>query len=86
VGASPRTLRRLLLAETGLTFGQWRAQARVRAAVAHLAAGLPVSVVARRVGYQTPSAFVHAFRRLTGTTPGAVADDGALRAGLRSAS
>ena len=35
-----------------------------------LVAGEPVSRVAGRVGYDTPSAFVAAFRRETGQTPG----------------
>ena len=40
-----------------------------------LAAGEPVSRVAGRVGYDTPSAFVAAFRRETGQTPGALFRD-----------
>ncbi|MEV6508620.1 helix-turn-helix transcriptional regulator [Streptomyces sp. NPDC051642] len=71
VGSSARTLLRLFLAETGMTFNQWRVHARLQAALAHLAEGAPVSRVAERVGYATPSAFVAAFRRLTGYTPAA---------------
>ncbi|MFJ9376534.1 AraC family transcriptional regulator [Streptomyces sp. NPDC101455] len=71
VGSSARTLLRLFLAETGMTFNQWRVRARLQAALAHLAEGVPVSRVAERVGYATPSAFVAAFRRLTGYTPAA---------------
>jgi AraC-like DNA-binding protein len=70
VGASIRTLARLFSAETGMTFTQWRAQVRMRAALGLLADGLPVATVARRVGYR-PSAFVTAFGRITGQTPGA---------------
>jgi AraC-like DNA-binding protein len=58
-----------------MSFGQWRTQARMRAAVADLADGLPVGVVARRVGYATASAFVSAFRRCTGRTPGSFVDE-----------
>jgi AraC-like DNA-binding protein len=43
---------------------------RLQAALSMLAAGEPVSRVAGRVGYDTPSAFVAAFRRETGQTPG----------------
>jgi AraC-like DNA-binding protein len=43
-----------------------------------LAAGEPVSRVAGRIGYDTPSAFVAAFRRETGQTPGALFKDGAF--------
>ncbi|RLP78118.1 AraC family transcriptional regulator [Mycetocola tolaasinivorans] len=71
VGASPRTLLRLFVAETGLTFTQWRVHARLQAAMAYLAAGEPVARVADRVGYATSSAFVAAFRRVTGHTPAA---------------
>jgi AraC-like DNA-binding protein len=55
-----------------MTFSRWRASARMRAALPLLAAGRPVSQVASEVGYDTASAFVAAFRRVTGTTPGAL--------------
>jgi AraC-like DNA-binding protein/quercetin dioxygenase-like cupin family protein len=71
VGASVRTLTRLFAIETGMTFGQWRQQARMRAALTPLAHGASVANVARMVGYSNPSAFVHAFHRITGQTPGA---------------
>ncbi len=71
VGASGRTLARLFLAETGLTFARWREQIRLRAALELLARDMPVGSVSHRVGYANPSAFVAMFRRLTGTTPAA---------------
>jgi AraC-like DNA-binding protein len=71
VGASERTLARAFLADTGLSFGQWRGLLRVRAATVALATGEPVARVARQVGYESTSAFVAAFRRATGTTPAA---------------
>jgi AraC-like DNA-binding protein len=71
VGASGRTLARAFLAEAGLPFGRWRAMLRLRAAMGALAAGQPVSNVARQVGYESASAFVAAFRRETGVTPAA---------------
>lgn len=70
-GASARTLARLFLAETGAPFGQWRAHLRLCAALSHLAVGVPVGDVAGRVGYASASAFVAAFRRLLGVSPGA---------------
>jgi len=70
-GAAGRTLARLFEAETGLSFGRWRTNVRLRAAMLLLAEGEPVAVVAHRVGYATPSAFVAAFRRQLGATPGA---------------
>jgi AraC-like DNA-binding protein/quercetin dioxygenase-like cupin family protein len=69
VGVSERTLARAWVAHTGQPFGQWRTLLRVQAALPLLAAGEPVSRVGPRVGYETPSAFVAAFRRETGVTP-----------------
>jgi AraC-like DNA-binding protein len=69
VGASERTLARAFAAGTGVPFGRWRTLVRLQAALPMLAAGQPVSRVAARVGYQTPSAFAAAFRRETGQTP-----------------
>jgi AraC-like DNA-binding protein len=71
-GTSVRTLDRLFRADTGCSPGEWRTRLRVRCALDLLAAGTPVSTVARRVGYATPSAFVAAFRRVLGTTPAQV--------------
>ena len=71
VGASERTLARAFAAEAGVPFGRWRTLLRLQAALSMLAAGEPVSRVAGRVGYDTPSAFVAAFRRETGPDPGA---------------
>jgi AraC-like DNA-binding protein/quercetin dioxygenase-like cupin family protein len=70
VGASERTLARAFLAGAGVPFGRWRTLARLAAALPLLAAGEPVGNVARAVGYENPSAFVAAFRRETGATPG----------------
>jgi len=70
VGASDRTLARVFLEETGLSFGRWRTLVRLQASLAHLAGQMPVSTVARLVGYRTTSAYVAAFRAYTGVTPG----------------
>ncbi|GAB2985879.1 helix-turn-helix transcriptional regulator [Streptomyces pseudoechinosporeus] len=69
VGASARTLARLFVTETGLTFGQWRERLRIQAAMPLLAEGLTMEAVARRVGYASASSFVAAFRRIVGVTP-----------------
>jgi len=70
VHAGVRTLSRLFLAETGLSFARWRTQVRMRAAVQMLAGGSSGDMVARAVGYHRTSAFITAFRRATGHTPG----------------
>ncbi|MFJ1614715.1 MULTISPECIES: AraC family transcriptional regulator [unclassified Streptomyces] len=70
VGASGRTLARLFLSGAGMPFGRWRMLVRLNAALPALAAGEPLNRVSRAVGYETVSAFVAAFRRETGVTPG----------------
>lgn len=69
-GASKRTLERLFRAETAMTLGRWRQRSRLIEALRLLAAGQPVTRVALEVGYDSPSAFISAFRRELGTTPG----------------
>jgi AraC-like DNA-binding protein len=69
VGAGVRTLSRLFVAETGMTFGRWRTHARVRAALVLLAEGVPVGTVSRRVGFRKAAAFTQTFRRVTGRLP-----------------
>lgn len=69
-----RTLRRQLATE-GATFRQLADE--VREALAHellVAADLSVEQTAARLGFAEPASFVHAFRRWTGTTPGAYRD------------
>ncbi|MDT0548414.1 MULTISPECIES: AraC family transcriptional regulator [Streptomyces] len=68
-GVSRRTLTRLFVQDTGMSFDRWRTHARLRAALPLLAEGRPVSRVAHAVGYATPSAFLAAFRRTVGTSP-----------------
>ncbi|MEU6266746.1 AraC family transcriptional regulator [Saccharopolyspora shandongensis] len=69
VGVSRRTLTRLFVHDTGMSFDRWHTHARLRAALALLAEGQPVSRVAHAVGYATPSAFLAAFKRTVGTSP-----------------
>jgi AraC-like DNA-binding protein len=69
-GAGERTLARLFLSETGLTFGAWRQRLRLLAAIARLAEGQAVTAVAYDLGYDSPSAFIAMFRRNLGETPG----------------
>ncbi len=69
-GASQRTLARLFVRETGLTFGAWRQQARLLKALEWLAEGRPVTGIALDLGYESPSAFTAMFRRAFGVPPG----------------
>ena len=68
-GASPRTLARLFLHETGMSFGAWRRQVRLQSAIEQFVAGEPVDRVAARTGYRSASAFTAAFRRALGVVP-----------------
>jgi AraC-like DNA-binding protein len=76
VGASSRTLARGFLAGTGLGFARWRTLLRLHKAMEALGSHEPVSEVARKVGYESASAFVAAFRRETGITPAKYFRDG----------
>ncbi|HEY1559997.1 MAG TPA: helix-turn-helix transcriptional regulator [Caulobacteraceae bacterium] len=68
-GASLRTLQRLFPEETGLTVEAWRQKARLIWAVAQLSAGASVTASALDCGYESPSAFITAFKRQFGVTP-----------------
>lgn len=69
-GTSDRTLARLCRAEFGMTFPQWRTQLRLHHALVLLAEGTQVTTVARRCGWASASAFIDAYRRAFGHTPG----------------
>ncbi len=70
VGAGSRTLSRLFLADTGMTFRHWQRQVRLLDGLIRLAEGQSVTEVALELGYETPSAFIAMFRRALGVTPG----------------
>lgn len=67
---SERTLIRRLRGETGMTFRQWRRQARLPGGLKRLVAGSPVTSVTLEVGHESVSAFVAAFREDLGEIPG----------------
>lgn len=64
-----RTLRRRLDAE-GTSYRDLADEVRCMLAEGWLAAGLPVDEVSLRLGFSEPSAFIRAFKRWTGRTPG----------------
>lgn len=68
-GMSRRSFMRAFSAEVGMTFGRWRQQARLLAAVEMIAAGKSVTETAIAVGYDSVSAFIEMFRTTLGTTP-----------------
>jgi len=68
-GAGGRTLARLFVRETGLTFGQWRTRLRLQQALLRLAEGQSVTAVAYELGYDSVGSFVSMFRQALGVTP-----------------
>lgn len=69
VGASTRTLSRLFLQETGMTFKQWRQQIILQEAVSLLDSGKTVTELALALGYKSPSAFTAMFKKALGKAP-----------------
>nr|WP_170245129.1 AraC family transcriptional regulator [Pararhodospirillum oryzae] len=67
--SSTRTLARLFVQETGLTFREWRQRLRLMEAVARLGSGQSVLEVALDLGYASQSAFTAMFRKTLGCTP-----------------
>lgn len=71
LAVSPATLRRRLQQE-GTSFQELKDHVRRDAAIAGLAeSGEPIAELAARLGFSEDTAFHRAFRRWTGTTPGA---------------
>lgn len=66
---SRRAFTRHFRAETGMSFGAWRQQAWLFAALPRLAAGVAVTTVALDLGYDSPAAFTSMFRRALGAPP-----------------
>jgi AraC-like DNA-binding protein/quercetin dioxygenase-like cupin family protein len=71
-----KTIQRLFVKETGMTFGQWRQQARLLRALEMLATGEKVIDVALALGYGSPSAFATMFRKQFDQSPSQFFADG----------
>lgn len=69
-GASERTLARLFQSDTGMSFGDWRQRLRLLLSLDALEAGDNITSIALAHGYESPSAFIAAFRATFGSTPG----------------
>ena len=70
VGASARTITRLFVRETGMTFSAWGRHMRLSLALDRLMQGDSVTTVALDLGYASSSAFCAMFRRALGSSPG----------------
>lgn len=69
VAMSERSLARLMVRETGLTFGRWRQQLHLVVALRELASGTTVQSVAAELGYDSVNAFITMFKKALGSTP-----------------
>ncbi len=69
IGVAERTLNRLLVKETGLSFGRWRQQLHVILAIQGMSRGASVQRVAGDLGYESASSFVTMFRKALGKSP-----------------
>ena len=67
---SERSLARLMIHETGMSFSRWRRQLGVMLAVKWLASGASIQAVAHDLGYESIPSFVTMFRKATGVSPG----------------
>lgn len=86
IAASERTLKRLMVQETGLSFGRWRRQLHLVIALRELAGGATVQQVAGDLGYESTTAFIVMFRKALGTTPSRYFTDRLLSAEHTSSS
>ncbi|MFB9265293.1 AraC family transcriptional regulator [Bradyrhizobium erythrophlei] len=71
LNVTSKTIHRLFAKETGMTFGEWRQQARLLFALERLARGERIVDVALDSGYASQSAFTAMFRKHFGVPPNA---------------
>ena len=70
LGTSEKTLMRLFARETGMSFRSWRQRMRLLSSLRVLEEGDSVTVAALSCGYDSTSAFIAAFKKMFGFTPG----------------
>lgn len=66
IALSERSLARLLLKETGLTFSQWRKQLQLMIALRELTSGRPVHQIAEILGYESITALITMLKKAFG--------------------
>ena len=69
-GCSLRTLQRIFSTETGTSLGRWHSQAKLMVSLRLLSNNRSVTHVALDLGFESPSAFIHCFKKSFGFTPG----------------
>lgn len=70
VGASSKTIGRIFLRETGLSYQAWRQQWRLMKAMEMLTNKHPVNYIAQQLEFSSSSAFIAFFQKHTSQTPG----------------
>jgi AraC-like DNA-binding protein len=69
VALSESSLARLVVKETGLTFGRWRQQLHLIVALRELSSGASVQQVSGDLGYESVTAFITMFKKALGKPP-----------------
>jgi AraC-like DNA-binding protein len=69
VALSESSLARLVVKETGLTFGRWRQQLHLIVAIRELVSGASVQRVSADLGYESVTAFITMFKKALGKPP-----------------
>ncbi|MEI5682156.1 MULTISPECIES: AraC family transcriptional regulator [unclassified Mesorhizobium] len=69
VALSESSFARLVVKETGLTFGRWRQQLHLIVAMRELASGASVQQVSADLGYESVTAFITMFKKALGKPP-----------------
>jgi AraC-like DNA-binding protein len=82
VALSESSLARLVVKETGLTFGRWRQQLHLIVALRELASGASVQRVSGDLGYKSATAFITMFKKALGKPPAKYLSDTAQAGGF----
>lgn len=69
VGASEKTITRIFMKETGLTYQQWRQQWRFLKSIELLSEHNSITSTANILGFASDSAFIFFFKKMSGHTP-----------------
>jgi AraC-like DNA-binding protein len=64
-----KTLSRRFQGQLGISFNEWRQRLKLVVSLSLIEDGRSVQSIAKTLGYNSPSAFIAMFRRLTGTSP-----------------
>lgn len=70
IAMSERSLFRLVIAQTGMSFGRCRQQFQILFAIERLTEGCPVQSAAYALGYEGASAFITIFKKALGQPAG----------------